>query len=97
MEPAGPRTKPRVTQDSWSSPQAHGFELESPGTAGRHREPSDPGPSRLGPLVEPMGLRIRAQVTWDSWLTPQALGQGPELPQRAVPPRGPSDPSAIHP
>ena len=33
---------------------------ECPGTAGRHREPRDTGPSYLGLLVEPAGHRTRA-------------------------------------
>ena len=35
-------------------------EPESPGTAGRHREPRDTGPSYLGLLVDPAGHRTRA-------------------------------------
>ena len=50
--PAGPRTRVRVSWDSWSSPHALGPGLEPPGTAGRPRRPSDPGPSRMGLMVD---------------------------------------------
>ena len=39
-----PRTNARVTRFRWSTLQARGTLLETPGTAGRHHGPSDKGP-----------------------------------------------------
>ena len=91
-----PRTNARVTRFRWSTLQARGTALETPGTAGRHHGPSDKGPrprtagrplrptdmdpSPLGQLLQTKGSRTKMQVAREGWLTPQALGAGPESP-----------------
>ena len=68
-----------------------------PGTACRHRGPSDPSGNRLGVLVDIAGPGTRAQVARGRWSTPRALEPERESPGCAGPPRGHSDPSTSHP
>ena len=63
--------------------------LRSQGRSGRARGSLDPGPCRLGDLLDTAGPRTRAQAVQYSWSTPQALGHGPESPGTAGLPAGP--------
>ena len=88
--PHGPSLRARVAREGWWTPQALGRKCEAPRTAGRPRRLSDPGPSRLGVLVDPVGLQIRAGVAWGLWSNPRGLWDSPKFPRTAGPPRGPS-------
>ena len=88
--PAGPRTRVRVSRDSWSSPHALGPGLEPPGTAGRHRGPSHAIASRLGEVADPTNPWTLAHVSQDSWSSLRAFGTWPESPWTAGQHRGPT-------
>ena len=74
-----------------STPRAPGPECESPGSAVRHRGPSDTGLNHPGQLVDPAGYRSQARVLWDSWSSTQDLGPGPESPRADGRHHGPRD------
>ena len=63
VDSAGHGAGARVTQESWSTLRAIGFERDSPRRAGRNRRPSDTSASPPGQLVDPSGPRTRARVT----------------------------------
>ena len=94
---ANPRTRPRVTQESWSTPQAIRHGPDSSGRAGQHRVPSDMGLFLPGQLVDTAGTRTWARGTRDCWSPTQAFGRGPESPGTGGRPCGTSDPGTIHP
>ena len=71
VDTTGPRTRSRVTRESWWTPWSLGHQRELPGRAGRLRGPSDTGQSWLGEIVDPAGYKSREQVLRDSWLTAQ--------------------------
>lgn len=81
-------------QGDWSTPRARGPRPESPVAAGKHCEPSNPGPDDPRELVDTADPRTRAQVARDSWSRARVLGQGPESPGRDGRSRGPSDPGS---
>ena len=83
VDPACPRTRARVTRDSWSTLGALGQGTDSPGTAGQPRVLSDPIASPPGVLVGSSGPRTWACVTWCSWSTPRAQRHGPNWAGRA--------------
>ena len=80
VDPAVPRTRPRVPRDSWTSPHALGPGHESPRTAGKPRGSSDTGPSHAGQLVDTTGHQTRARFAQEIWSKPRALGTGRESP-----------------
>ena len=104
VEHTDPRTRAKVAREGLSTPEGLGprpkssgtagqtrrpsTQARGPGTAGRHRGPSDLGPKRNGQLVEPAGPRPRARVLRDSWSTTQVLGPGPKYPGQVLDPAG---------
>ena len=56
------RSHARAPRDSWSTLRDIGHGPESPGTAGRHRGPSEKGPSCARQLVKPACSRTRTRV-----------------------------------
>ena len=83
VDPAVPRTRPRVPRDSWTSPHALGPGHESPRTAGKPRGSSDTRPSHAGQLVDTTGQQTRARFAREIWSKPRALGTGHEAPGAA--------------
>ena len=111
VDPAGPQTRVRVLQDSWSNPQAHdqsasrpgvlvipgGPWVRSPGLGGRHRGLRDTGPRGPGMLVDTAGPGTWSRVARESWLTPRALGTRPESPGSACRTQGLTEPGSSPP
>ena len=90
----GPRSRARVSQDSWATLHAMGHVSEAQVTAGRPCGPSDTSPSRQGQMVDPAGHQTKAQGARESWSTLRHLG--PNLESRGTGGRtsGPSDQGA---
>ena len=97
VDPAGPRTRARVTQNCWSTPWNLRYEPESPGRAGRPCQPADMIATCLGELVDPAGPRNQSRFAWDNRSTPLGLVHGPVYPGTTGPHRGPLDTSVIRP
>ena len=87
----------RVAWESWTTPQNHAPDQESPGIAGRPHGTSKQGLSHPEELVDPAGPWVRARVTRDSCSTPRALGPEWESPGQAGQHRGNSDPGPRRP
>ena len=88
--PLGPRVP--FGRESWSTPRPLGPRTESAATAGRPRGSSDPGPCRLGQLVDHVAAQTRDRVGQDSCSTLRPLGPGTELARTSGRTLGPSDP-----
>ena len=78
VDTAGPLTRPRGSQDSWSNTLALQNGFTSPGKAGRLLSSLDSGPSSPEQMVEPTGPWTRARFSRECWSTPRALDPGPK-------------------
>ena len=70
----GPRALSRVYWEGWSTLRAFGPGPQSPGRAGRHRGPSNPGLRHRGQGVDPVGPLTLEEVVRDNWSIPRAFG-----------------------
>ena len=103
VDTTGPRTRARVTRDSWSTTDAWSTQRalrpkhEWPVKAGQPRGPSEPARSHPGELVNSAGPWAWARVSQESWWTPWALGPGPDSPKPSDQPHWHSVTSASRP
>ena len=91
VDPVRPRTNARVTRFRWSTLQARGTALETPGTAGRHHGPSDKGP-RPRTAGRPHGPSGTVPSHPGELFNPARKSDQSDTPARAASTRGPLDP-----